>query len=133
MVVGFNLHQHVVCSGFFLVGATLLGYKTLNLMSRHDGRIVRVSHHGVLRILLVRMTDHAKQTVGLVFAINGKFGIENLVTAMFAVGLRKHHQFNIGRVATQMLKGRQQIINFIFSQSQTKFLVGFDQGVPPTL
>ena len=111
----------------------MLGHKTLKLMPRHDGRIVRIGHHRVLWVLLMCVTNHAKQTAGLVFAVDGEFGVENFVTAMLAVGLSKHHQFNIGGVATQLLKGRKQIINFVFSQSQTKFLIGLHQGITSAL
>ena len=50
------------------------------------------------------MPNHAKQTVCLVLSINGELRIENFVPAMLAVGLGKHHQFNITGVSAQLLK-----------------------------
>ena len=47
----------------------------------------------------MRIADHAKQAVGLFFTIDGEVGVENFVPAVLAVGLRKHHQLNIGGVA----------------------------------
>ena len=84
---------------FFLIDTALLGYKTLDIMACHDGSVVRVSNDGVLRILLMGMSNHAKQTVRLVLPINGELRIENFVPAMLAVGLGKHHQFNITGVS----------------------------------
>ena len=53
----------------------------------------------MLRVLLVRMANHAKQTVLLRLAIDGELRVENFVATVLTVGLRKHHQFNVGRVA----------------------------------
>ena len=104
MVVGFNLHQNMVQCLFFLIDTALLGHKPLYFMAGHDGSIVRVSNDRVLRIFLMGMPNHAKQTVCLVLPINGELRIENFVPAMLAVGLGKHHQFNIAGVSAQLLK-----------------------------
>ena len=53
----------------------------------------------MLRVELLGIANHGEQAFLLRNAINGEVGIEDFVTAMLAIGLRKHHQFNIGRVA----------------------------------
>ena len=89
---------------FFLISPPLLGRKTFNLVAHHDGRVVGVSHHGMLRVLLMRVSNHAKQAVCLILAINGELGIENFVSAVLAVGLCKHHQFNVAGISAKLLE-----------------------------
>ena len=50
------------------------------------------------------MSNHAKQTVRLLFSIDGKLRIENFVPAVLAVCLGKHHQFNITGVSAQLFE-----------------------------
>ena len=57
--------------------------------------------------------NHAKQGMGLYFAVYYPAGIKDFVPAMFRIGLRKHHQFNIGGIAPRLTEMMQQIINFI--------------------
>ena len=132
MVVGFNLHQHMVGGLHAVVAwqvfAIVDGLKTLNLVAFHDGGVVRVSNHRVLRAGLFGVANHAKQAVRLRFAVNGELGIENLVAAVLAVGLREHHQLHIGGVALELGKGIYQIRNFVLGQSQAPALVGVMQS-----
>ena len=104
VVVSFDLHQHMVKRFFFLIDAALFRHKTLDFMTCHDRRVVGISHDRVLWILLMGMSNHAKQTVRLVLSINGELRIENFVSAMLAVGLRKHHQFNVTGVSAQLFE-----------------------------
>ena len=89
---------------FFLVDAALFCHKTLDFMTCHDRRVVGISHNRVLWILLMGMSNHAKQTVRLVLSIKGELRIENFVSAMLTVGLRKHHQFNVTGISAQLLE-----------------------------
>ena len=77
----------------------------------------------MLRIQPVRVADHGEQAFVLRRAINHEISIEYFVAAMLAVGLRKHHQLNIGRVAFEPGKSINQVIHFVVSQRQTKFAV----------
>ena len=61
----------------------------------------------------MRITDHGKQRAVLGFAVDGPVGIEDFVTAMFAVGLREHHQFDIGGIATCATEGSIEIVDLI--------------------
>ena len=48
---------------------------------------------------------------------------------MLAVGLREHHQLDVGRVACSAGEGGEQIIDFIVRQGQTKVGIGFFKRV----
>ena len=79
--------------------------KLFNRVALHDGRVVRISYHGVLRRGGVGVADHAKQAVALRLAIDAEAGVENLVATVLAVGLSKHHQFGVAGVAPELAKG----------------------------
>ena len=57
------------------IEATTLG-------ASYYGGVIRVSGENILTIDLVGVTNHAKQTVLLVFTIEGPAGIEYFVTAV---------------------------------------------------
>jgi hypothetical protein len=82
----------------------------------------------VLGAELVRVADHAEQALGLGHAVDGELGVENLVAAVLAVGLREHHQLHIGGVAFEARERRDQIIDFVFGQGQAPGLVGVFQS-----
>ena len=84
----------------------------------------------MLRVRLVRVSDHAEHALVLRHAVNRELGVENLVPTVFAVGLRKHHQFDIGRVALQLREGLYQIVDLIQRQGQAKLRVGGCQRRP---
>ena len=74
---------------------------------------------------LVRVADHAEQALGLGHAVDGELGVENLVAAVLAVGLREHHQLDVGRVALETCERGDQVVNFVFGQGQAPGFVGF--------
>ena len=78
----------------------------------------------------MRVADHAEHAFVLVYAVNGELGVEYFVAAMFAVGLRKHHQFYISGVATECGECIDQVVDFVDCQSQSPVLVGsFECGL----
>ena len=81
----------------------------------------------MLRVGLVRVTDHAEQAHVLRLAVNRESGIEDFVAAVLAVGLRKHHQLHVGRVALQLGESLHQVVDFIQGQRQAKLTVGSHQ------
>ena len=109
----FHLHQDVLQNLFFLIAAqagfisiigiisTKNGSKTLCRVANHDSRVIAVSHDGVRRLQRMGVADHGEQTFVLALAIDDEVGIEDFVAAMLAIGLRKHHQLHIARVAPQ--------------------------------
>ena len=77
----------------------------------------------MLRVGLVRVADHAEQAAVLRHAVDGELRVENLVAAMFAIGLREHHQLHVGRVAPQLGEGRDQVVHLVIRQRQAKLHV----------
>ena len=86
----------------------------------------------MLRAGFVGVANHAEQAVRLNLPIHGEISIENLVTAMLAVGLCEHHQLDIGRVALKLLERVDQVVDFIVGQGQSPAAVGVFQSSPTT-
>ena len=135
VVVRFHLHQHVARGSIFLIAACArparasgrFGLKNLDRAAFHHRRVVAVGDHGVLRVLLLGVADHAEKALVLRHAVDGELRVENLVAAMLAVGLREHHQLHIGRVAAQLREGVHQIVDLVSRQRQTPVGVGLLQ------
>ena len=104
-----------------------LGDEPFYLDPLHHRRIVRIRHQHVLRIDLMRVANHCKQAVALRHAVNCELGVENLVAAVLAVGLREHHQLHIGGVAFELREGLHQIVNLVIGQGQTELGIGCQQ------
>ena len=81
----------------------------------------------MLRVQLLGVADHAEQAAGLRHTVDREVGVEDFVAAVLAVGLRKHHQLDVGRVALQLGEGLNQVIHLVRRQRQAKFCVGFGQ------
>ena len=81
----------------------------------------------MLRVELLGVADHAEQALVLQNAVNGELGVEYLVAAVLAVGLREHHQFHIGRVALQAGESLHQVVQLIIGQRQTESCIGCSQ------
>ena len=108
VVVGFHLHQNMLDTLRFVVAwhkARQGCCKFFNRVALHDGRVVRIGHHRVLRRGGMGVANHAKQAVALRLAINTERGVENFMATVLAVGLCKHHQLGVAGVAPQFGKG----------------------------
>ena len=93
--------------------AIAVGIKALNPRTLHHRRIVRIRHDRALRAKRMGIGDHAKKTFIFYLAIDGPGGIEYFVSAMLGVGLCKHHQFDVSRIACDAMEVVEQIIDFI--------------------
>ena len=82
----------------------------------------------MLRVRLVGVADHAEQAHRLRLPVDAELGVENLVAAMLAVGLREHHQFDIGRVALQLRERLHQVVDLVRGERQTELGIGRLQG-----
>ncbi len=69
------------------------------------------------------MADHRKQRTILRYIINNPVGIEYLVPAMFGIGLRKHHQLGIARIALKAGEILQQVIDFVIGKRQPELAI----------
>ncbi len=137
VVMGLDLHQDMLRHDLLGVGraggAGLAGHEALDLVAFHHRGVVRVRHHRMLGVELVGVANHGKQAFVLILAINRELGVEDFVTAMLAVGLGKHHQLDIGRVAPQARKGLEEVLDFVIGQRQAPGRVGFFKGGSPSL
>ncbi len=89
----------------------------------HRG-IVAVRAERVLRGLLVGVLDHPEQRTVLFLAVDGPAGVEDLVAAVLGIGLREHHQFDIGRRAAQRGEAFAQVVDLVLGHGQAEALVG---------
>jgi hypothetical protein len=58
----------------------------------------------------VGLADHAEQRVGLGLPVDGERGVEDLVPAVLAVGLREHHQLGVGGIAPERVERGPQVL-----------------------
>ena len=72
----------------------------------------------------MRLADHAEKGFILLYAVNREFGVKDLVTAVFAVCLRKHHEFDVGGVTALLGESFNEIRDFIRRERKAHFLVG---------
>ena len=101
MVVRFHFHDDM---RVFLVEAVALVFRririeTLDFRAFDHGRVVFIGDDRAFGMRVVRIAYHAEEGFGLFFAVEDEIGVEDFVAAVFAVCLREHHQFNIGRIA----------------------------------
>ena len=66
------------------------------------------------------IANHAKQRFLAQFAIESPRGIENLVPAMFRIGLCEHHQFRIAGVTAEVAIRIRQKIDLIIRQRKSQ-------------
>ena len=119
MVVRFDLEDGVAGFKAFLEYAAelVLGTRTrIHACHRRPlehGRVVRIGNDRALRSLAVRLADHAEERLVLLDAVDREFGIEDLVAAVLGVGLRKHHELDIRRVAPLALECINEVVDLV--------------------
>ena len=118
----------------FLVETVALVFRririeTLDFRAFDHGRVVFIGNDRAFGMRVVRIAYHAEERFRLFFAVEDEIGVEDFVAAVFAVCLREHHQFHIGRIALQSLIVLNQIIDFVGGECQTHFGIGFDQSL----
>ncbi|MNI35499.1 hypothetical protein D3C73_895230 [compost metagenome] len=119
VVVGFHLHQDVCFFLMIVIQAALRrGKEAPHLGAFHHRRVVFIGRKHVVRRLLKGIFDHFEQRLRLLFAVDDPVGVENLMAAMFGVGLCEHVQLNIRWVAPQLGKGGQQVVDLVLRQCQ---------------
>ena len=133
VIMRLDLHQRVhggLAAAIHRARAGQAGNARLEALRRaafHDRGVVGIGHHGTVGLRLVRGADHAKERARLLGAVDLPLRVEDLVAAVFAVGLREHHQLDVGRVALEHGEGFGQIVDFVFGQGQAQRDVGLDQ------
>ena len=102
VVVSFDLHQDMHGFVAVVIFATAVSRHQSQSGPALDNRsIVRVGGDNTLRACFCRRANHAEQAFHFWFTIDDPVSIKNLVTTMFGVCLRKHHQLSVGRIAVE--------------------------------
>ncbi len=114
------LHRAVLAA--FRVGEEAPGAEALD-----DRGVVLVGGQHAVAVHLVGVLDHAEQRLVLALAVDVPAGIEDLVAAVLGVGLGEHHQFDVVRVAPQVVEALDQVVDLVLGQCQTEVLVGLLQ------
>ena len=128
VIVGFHLDAKRAGGGIAeAVGAGVIGAQMAGRVAFDHRGIVFVGAQRELRCEFVRVADHAEQAVRHVLAVDAVRGVENLMPAVFGIGLREHHQFGIGRIAAERAVAFLQVRHFILAQRQTEFGIGLRQ------
>ena len=128
MVMGFDLDaERRRQRGFAAIAPVGIGAEAARGAALDHRRIVAVGAERELRRLRVGMPDHPEQRGRLRLSVDAVIGVEDLVPAMFGIGLREHHQFGVGRRAPEFAKAVAQILDFLRRQGQAETSVGILQ------
>ena len=79
----------------------------------------------------MRIAYHRKQRFVAPLSIYDPVGVEYLMTAVFRVGLREHHQFDVGRIAFQSREVLPQIVDLVVRERQSHAAIGALKRVYP--
>ena len=133
VVVRLDLHQdvHRLDAGSVFAGRRVRVETPGGEALDHRG-VVLVGGQHAFAVHLVGVLDHAEQGFLLGLTVDIPAGVEDLVPAVFGVGLGKHHQLDVVRVAAQLAEAFHQVVDFILSQGQAQRLVGLLKRDTPT-
>ena len=93
-----------------------------------DGGVVGVGRDRTLRGHLVRAADHAEERFLALFTVDRPAGVEDLVAAVLGVGLREHHQLDVGRVAADLREGVGEVVDLVGRERKAHLDVGALKG-----
>ena len=111
------------------IGAAGAGVEALRDGTFEHGGIVGIRHHRAVGADFVRLADHAEEGMRLRLAVDHPVGVEDLVAAMLGVRLGEHHQLDVGRVASRLGEGIDQVVDLVLRQGQAHLAVGLHQRV----
>ncbi len=126
VVVRLHLHHDVhwlIMEGEAAGGR--VGEEACGPRTADDGGVVRIGAEDVrIGRLLVRVPDHAEQALRLLGAVDGPGGVEDLVPAVLAVRLRKHHELDVGGVAAEAGERVAEIVDLVGGQRKAALHIG---------
>ena len=127
VVVRLDLHQHVhvvLAAGVAARAVGRLGQPAHPPAADHHRGVVLVGDDRALAGDLLGVADHPEQRARLHLAVDDEVGVEDLVPAVLGVGLREHHQLDVGRVAPQPGERLDQVVDLVVGQGQAVGRVG---------
>ena len=100
VIMRFHLHQNLRGLIDLSIDARLrIRLEATAVAARHDRGVVRVGGEHAVGGLFRRVANHREERNVLLFAVDRPVRIEDLVPAMFGIGLGEHHQLDVGRIA----------------------------------
>ena len=128
MIVRLDFHQDVREFLLVAVRTVLAGIKAGDLRAFDHRRIVGIGHDRAVWIARVGVADHAEQGLALCLAVDHPVRVEDLVTAMFRIRLREHHQLDVGGIATHPREVFDQVGDFVIRKRKAHITIGALQG-----
>ena len=134
VVVRLDLHEHVdlvLAPGVAARAVGRLRHPAHPPTADHDRGVVLVGDDGALARDLLGVPDHPEQRARLHLAVDDEVGVEDLVPAVLGVGLREHHQLDVGRVAPQPGERLDEVVDLVVGQGEAVGRVGLLDRHPP--
>jgi hypothetical protein len=125
-----GLHLHEDLDGLLVLAIDPgrgIGEEAAPIPALDDGGVVLVGREDIGRRDVGRMADHLEERVSLRLAVDVPAGVEDLVPTMLGVGLREHHQLDIGRIALERREAASQIGDLVGREGETQLAVGLRQ------
>ena len=129
VIVGLHFHQEMY--GLVVESPDLIGDVGIEPscpVACDDGGVIGVGGQHIIATDFMGMTDHRKQGVILLRAVDFPAGIKDFVAAMLRVRLREHHQLDVPGVTPQRGECVDEVADLVFRQRQTQFSVSSVQG-----
>ena len=101
VVVRLDLHQDVRRLEVVSVVAGRARIEALDARALHHGGVVRIRHHACPRDAGDACRESCRTATVLRLAVDDPARVEDLVPAVLGVGLREHHQLDVGRIAAR--------------------------------
>jgi hypothetical protein len=99
------------------------GEKARRLGAFEHGGVVLVGRQHARRARLGGPPDHLEQRERLRLTVERKARVEDLVPAVLAVGLREHHQLDVGGVAPQRVERLLEVADLVRREGEPELLV----------
>ena len=124
MVVGLHLHEYMGRSLLRLVDVLGIREETGDRVTLDHRRVVRVGGENPGAVdALVGIPDHREQGLRLRLAIDLPVGVEDLMPAVFRVGLGEHHQLDVRGVPAELGERPGEVGDLVGGQREAQVLV----------
>ncbi len=125
VIVRLDLHDEIdVLANVRVYARVWIRKEARSLPALDDRRVVPIGRQHAARVVAMGVADHREQRLRLRLAVDDPVGVEDLVPAMLGVGLREHHQLDVGGVAPELEKVVVQVLDFIFGERETQPVIG---------
>ena len=123
VVVRLHFHQRVRQFRRRAVLAVAARVEAVDRRALHHGRVVGIGDDGAARVRAMRCADHAEEALVLPRAIDDPVRVEDLVPAVLRVGLREHHELDVGRITAEPPEAGVQVFDLVRRQREAELPV----------